>query len=184
MPCCVSNETTAGRLVSRRRVHSPINFDGFLPVTVTQSSERTASPRRSVCRFFQFLPRNCPRFRIDSHSRNSYREVSTLMTDLITDIWAGLKDAGMPEVMLYLADGSASRCHWDETACWWARSGWPCSLTRNARSCGLCRFTSARESASPVQRGLIRQATARLCSVSSMSDWLRKRSPSNRSCDW
>jgi hypothetical protein len=38
------------------------------------------------------------------------------MTDLITEIWAGLNDAGMPEVMLYLPDGSASRCHWEETA--------------------------------------------------------------------
>ncbi len=38
------------------------------------------------------------------------------MNDLISQIWAGMKDAGMPEVMLYLADGSASRCHWDETA--------------------------------------------------------------------
>lgn len=38
------------------------------------------------------------------------------MADLITEIWEGMKDAGMPEVMLYLADGSASRCHWDETA--------------------------------------------------------------------
>jgi hypothetical protein len=38
------------------------------------------------------------------------------MTDLITEIWVGLKDAGMAEVMLYLADGSAYRCHWDETA--------------------------------------------------------------------
>jgi hypothetical protein len=38
------------------------------------------------------------------------------MTDLITEIWAGLKDAGMPDVMLYLPDGSACRCHWDETA--------------------------------------------------------------------
>jgi len=38
------------------------------------------------------------------------------MNDLITEIWSGMKDAGLPEVMLYLADGSASRCHWDETA--------------------------------------------------------------------
>ena len=38
------------------------------------------------------------------------------MTDLITEIWAGLKAAGMPDVMLYLWDGSACRCHWDETA--------------------------------------------------------------------
>jgi hypothetical protein len=38
------------------------------------------------------------------------------MTDLITEIWIGLKEAGMAEVMLYLADGSAYRCHWDETA--------------------------------------------------------------------
>jgi len=38
------------------------------------------------------------------------------MIDLIAEIWSGLKDAGMPEVMLYLSDGSAYRCHWDETA--------------------------------------------------------------------
>ena len=38
------------------------------------------------------------------------------MTDLITEIWTGLNDAGMPEVMLYLPDGSACRCHWDDTA--------------------------------------------------------------------
>ncbi len=38
------------------------------------------------------------------------------MTDLITDIWEGLSAAGMPDVMLYLSDGTASRCHWDETA--------------------------------------------------------------------
>jgi hypothetical protein len=41
---------------------------------------------------------------------------SKRMTDLIAEIWAGMKDAGMPEVMLYLSDGSACRCHWDETA--------------------------------------------------------------------
>ncbi len=38
------------------------------------------------------------------------------MTDLITDLWEGLRTAGLPEVMLYLPDGSASRCHWDDTA--------------------------------------------------------------------
>jgi hypothetical protein len=38
------------------------------------------------------------------------------MTDLIAEIWEGLKNAGMPEVMLYLSDGSACRCNWDETA--------------------------------------------------------------------
>jgi hypothetical protein len=38
------------------------------------------------------------------------------MADLITDIWSGLNDAGMPDVMLYLFDGTACRCHWDETA--------------------------------------------------------------------
>jgi hypothetical protein len=38
------------------------------------------------------------------------------MKDLIEEIWSGLKDAGMPDVMLYLSDGSACRCHWDETA--------------------------------------------------------------------
>jgi hypothetical protein len=53
---------------------------------------------------------------MDVHSRNRDWEVKALMTDLITDIWVGLKDAGMPDVMLYLSDGTASRCHWDETA--------------------------------------------------------------------
>ncbi len=37
------------------------------------------------------------------------------MTELITAIWAGLRAAGLPEVMLFLPDGSASRCHWDDT---------------------------------------------------------------------
>ena len=34
----------------------------------------------------------------------------------ITEIWSGLNDAGLPEVMLYLPDGAAYRCHWDDTA--------------------------------------------------------------------
>jgi hypothetical protein len=38
------------------------------------------------------------------------------MSESITQIWSGLRDAGMPDVMLFLPDGSASRCHWDETA--------------------------------------------------------------------
>jgi hypothetical protein len=38
------------------------------------------------------------------------------MTDLITQIWSAMRDAGMPEVMLYLPDGTASRCHWNDTA--------------------------------------------------------------------
>ena len=37
------------------------------------------------------------------------------MIDRITPLWEGLRDAGIPEVMLYLPDGSACRCHWDET---------------------------------------------------------------------
>ena len=37
------------------------------------------------------------------------------MAQLISEIWAGLRDAGLPEVMLYLQDNSASRCHWDDT---------------------------------------------------------------------
>lgn len=37
------------------------------------------------------------------------------MTDLICTLWEGLRDAGLPEVMLYLSDGSASRCHWKDT---------------------------------------------------------------------
>lgn len=38
------------------------------------------------------------------------------MAELISEIWTGLRDAGLPEVMLYLADGTASRCHWNDTA--------------------------------------------------------------------
>lgn len=38
------------------------------------------------------------------------------MTDLMTQLWEGLREAGLPDVMLYLSDGSASRCHWDQTA--------------------------------------------------------------------
>jgi hypothetical protein len=38
------------------------------------------------------------------------------MSQSITEIWSGLRDAGMPDVMLFLPDGIASRCHWDETA--------------------------------------------------------------------
>jgi hypothetical protein len=38
------------------------------------------------------------------------------MVDFITKIWSGLNDAGLPEVMLYLPDGAAYRCHWDDTA--------------------------------------------------------------------
>jgi len=38
------------------------------------------------------------------------------MSQLITEIWSGLRDAGLPEVMLYLPDHTASRCHWDDTA--------------------------------------------------------------------
>jgi hypothetical protein len=38
------------------------------------------------------------------------------MESLITTMWEGLRDAGLAEVMLYLPDGSAARCHWDDTA--------------------------------------------------------------------
>ncbi|RUL88871.1 hypothetical protein [Tautonia sociabilis] len=38
------------------------------------------------------------------------------MGDLILELWKQLRDAGMPEVMLFLPDGSACRCHWDNTA--------------------------------------------------------------------
>lgn len=37
------------------------------------------------------------------------------MAQLISEIWEGLRSAGLPEVMLYLADQSASRCHWKDT---------------------------------------------------------------------
>ncbi len=39
------------------------------------------------------------------------------MADLgITTLWEGLRDAGVPEVMLYLPEGAACRCHWNDTA--------------------------------------------------------------------
>jgi len=38
------------------------------------------------------------------------------VAQIISEIWSGLRDAGLPEVMLYLDDNSASRCHWDDTA--------------------------------------------------------------------
>ena len=38
------------------------------------------------------------------------------MDSLITRLWDGLRAAGLPEVMLYLSDGSAARCHWDDTS--------------------------------------------------------------------
>ena len=42
-------------------------------------------------------------------------EIAAKGEDLIARIWVGLAGAGFPEVMLYLADGTASRCHWDDT---------------------------------------------------------------------
>ena len=38
------------------------------------------------------------------------------MSDLITMMWEGLRHSGIPEVMLSLPDGSASRCHLNDTA--------------------------------------------------------------------
>jgi hypothetical protein len=38
------------------------------------------------------------------------------MSESISQIWAGLRDAGMPDVMLFMPDGTASRSSWDETA--------------------------------------------------------------------
>jgi len=38
------------------------------------------------------------------------------MEDLVPTLWEALRKAGLPEVMLYLSDGSAYRCHWDHTA--------------------------------------------------------------------
>jgi hypothetical protein len=37
------------------------------------------------------------------------------MSEMISTLWEGLREAGMPEVMLYLPDKAASRCHWDDT---------------------------------------------------------------------
>lgn len=33
----------------------------------------------------------------------------------IASLWESLSAAGIPEVMLYLSDGGAYRCHWDDT---------------------------------------------------------------------
>jgi len=52
----------------------------------------------------------------ESHQLQPKTDPNFPMTDLITQIWAGLRDAGMAEVMLYLPDGSACRCHWNDTA--------------------------------------------------------------------
>jgi len=38
------------------------------------------------------------------------------MSESITQIWSGLREAGMPEVMLFMPDGTACRSHWEETA--------------------------------------------------------------------
>lgn len=38
------------------------------------------------------------------------------MNASIVAMWECLKAAGLPEVMLYLPDGTAARCHWDDTA--------------------------------------------------------------------
>ncbi len=38
------------------------------------------------------------------------------MNDQITELWKKLREAGIPEVVLFLADGAACRCHWDQTA--------------------------------------------------------------------
>ncbi len=38
------------------------------------------------------------------------------MSESITQIWSGLREAGMPDVMLFLPDGTACRSHWEETA--------------------------------------------------------------------
>ena len=35
---------------------------------------------------------------------------------MITELWEGLREAGLPEVMLFLPDNTACRCHWDDTA--------------------------------------------------------------------
>jgi hypothetical protein len=37
------------------------------------------------------------------------------MNEWIAELWAGLREAGLSEVMLYLPDGAACRCHWDDT---------------------------------------------------------------------
>jgi hypothetical protein len=53
------------------------------------------------------------RFAVDRFANANETRV---MSDSISQIWSGLRDAGMPEVMLFLPDGTASRSHWDETA--------------------------------------------------------------------
>ena len=38
------------------------------------------------------------------------------MAEFIEELWLKLHEAGLSEVMLYLPDHSASRCHWNDTA--------------------------------------------------------------------
>ena len=38
------------------------------------------------------------------------------VNETVATLWEHLRDAGMPEVMLFLPDGSACRCHWEQTA--------------------------------------------------------------------
>ena len=76
-----------------------------------------APPRgRSPVLSIEFQP---PRTRVVAGRFLSVHESETETSDmaaLITEIWQGLREAGLPEVMLYLPDHTASRCHWDDTA--------------------------------------------------------------------
>jgi hypothetical protein len=56
-------------------------------------------------------PSGTPRTEIGPHE-----EDRSMTGPGITALWEGLRDAGLPEVMLYLPEGSACRCHWDDTA--------------------------------------------------------------------
>ena len=47
---------------------------------------------------------------------NDWEIEFTYMAQMISEIWEGLCAAGLTEVMLYLPDNSAARCHWRDTA--------------------------------------------------------------------
>ena len=91
------------------------------------------------------------------------------MIDLITEIWSGLNDAGMPEVMLYLPDGTAYRCHWDETAMV-GDVRVALLADQDRKIVRIVPVINARGSASPAPRGRTPRAIARSSGASWTSD--------------
>ena len=90
------------------------------------------------------------------------------MSELISELWEGLRAAGLPEVMLYLPDSSASRCHWKDTT----MIGDVRVALLADQERGIVRILpvdSCRGSGSPARRGSTRQGTRRSSSGGSPS---------------